>query len=79
MSDKTIWTKTIRSMRNTLKEMKDEGELSCEEYHDYRMKAKGNFFRRNVAFMKTHIEQEKAKKLRLEELKSQAAALKVEK
>ncbi|KAL6121989.1 RpL19 [Nucleospora cyclopteri] len=74
---KTIWIKTIRSMRTVLKEMKVNGELNSEEYHKYRQQAKGNMFKLNKNTMVDHINKKKAEAQRLAELERQAAALKM--
>lgn len=77
LPQKDIWIKTIRSMRATLKEMKNKGELTSEEYHMYRQQAKGNMFKLNKNTMVDHIAKKKQEALRLAELEKQAAALKV--
>ena len=76
---KTIWIKTLRSMRATLKEMKVKGELNSEEYHMYRQQAKGNMFKLNKNTMISHINKKKQEELRMAEIERQAAALKMSK
>lgn len=77
LSQKTIWVKTIRSMRTTLKDMKEKGELTATEYHMYRMQAKGNMFKLNKNTMVGHIVKKKQEATRLAELEKQAAALRM--
>ncbi len=74
---KTVWMKTLRSKRSTLKEMKNAGELNSEEYHSYRQMAKGNQFRLNKKVMLTYIEKKKDEQKRLDELRAKAEAMQV--
>ncbi|MCJ7450181.1 MAG: 50S ribosomal protein L19e [Candidatus Nanohaloarchaeota archaeon QJJ-9] len=54
-SDKDEWKEKIRSLREELKEMRDEGELSSSEYRKLYNMAKGGFFR-NKKHMKIYID-----------------------
>ena len=74
---KTIWIKTLRSMRSILRDMKNKGELTSEEYQKYRRQAKGNMFKLNKNTMIEHINRKKQEAIRLAELELQAAALKM--
>ncbi|ORD94187.1 RL192 [Enterospora canceri] len=76
-SKKTIWIKTIRSIRETLKEMKENGELNSDEYHRYRQHAKGNMFKLNKNTMIDQINRKKQEQLRLAELEKQAQAIRM--
>lgn len=78
LSSKTIWMKTIRSMRATLKEMKNKGELVGEEYRKCYVQAKGNLFK-NKNVMVDVINKRKADAARMKELGLQAEALKMSK
>ena len=53
--DKQEWMDRIRAIRSRLKEMRDEGEVSQEEYRDLYDKAKGGFFR-DVKHLENHVE-----------------------
>ncbi|KAI5149630.1 large subunit ribosomal protein L19e [Enteropsectra breve] len=75
---RTIWMKSIRSMRATLKEMKTKGELVGEEYRKYKMQAKGNLFKNKNVMVDT-ILRKKAEAERLRDLEKQAMALKMNK
>lgn len=77
LPQKTIWIKTIRSMRAVLLEMKNKGELSSEDYHMWRQQAKGNQFKLNKNTMIDTIAKKKQEQTRLAELEKQAAALKM--
>lgn len=44
-SEKDEWMETIRALRSELKDMRDEGEVSQEQYRELYRKAKGGFFR----------------------------------
>jgi len=75
---RTIWMKTIRSMRSVLKEMRVKGELNVEEYHKYKRQAKGNMFK-NKNIMVDNILKKKAEAERIRELEAQAKALEMNK
>lgn len=75
-AQRDIWIKNIRSMRATLKSMKNAGELVGEEYRHYKQQAKGNLFK-NKNVMVDVILRKKAEAERLKELEQQAAALKI--
>ncbi|CAG2103811.1 unnamed protein product [Medioppia subpectinata] len=75
LSSKVIWMKTIRSMREELKEMKLKGELTSDEYRQYKQQAKGNMFKLNKNNMIEHIYKKKAEAERMAELQRQASAL----
>lgn len=78
MPEKDIWMDKIREQRKVLKDLKSKNMLSCEEYRTYYLQAKGNAFK-SVKIMNEAIEKKKAEKLRIQELASQAAALKLRK
>ncbi|RVD90734.1 60S ribosomal protein L19-like [Tubulinosema ratisbonensis] len=78
MPEKEIWMKKIRGQRSVLKDLKDKKMLTNEEYRTYYLQAKGNAFK-SVKVMNESIEKKKAEKLRIQELASQAAALKMRK
>ena len=64
-------------MRSILRDMKNKGELTSEEYQKYRRQAKGNMFKLNKNTMIEHINRKKQEAIRLAELERQAAALKM--
>lgn len=76
LSSKTIWMRNIRSMRETLKELKKKGELVGEEYRMYYVQAKGNLFK-NKNVMLDAISKRKTEMARFKELGLQAEALKM--
>lgn len=42
---KEAWIQTIRPLRNTLRELRDEGKITRTVYREFYMKAKGGMFR----------------------------------
>lgn len=56
-SEKDQWMQTIRALRSDLKEMRDEEEISQEQYRELYRKAKGGFFR-NRKHLKNYVENE---------------------
>ena len=54
---KDTWIRQIRAQRRTLRELRDEGDLSRTEYRDLYNKARGGEFR-SVRHMLTYIDQE---------------------
>ncbi len=42
---KEAWIQTIRPLRATLRELRDEGKISRTVYREFYMKAKGGMFR----------------------------------
>lgn len=53
---KEEWTDRIRAQRRTLRELRDEGELSASEYRDLYDKSKGGEFR-SVRYMMNYIDE----------------------
>lgn len=78
MPEKDIWIKKIRSLRASLKEMKQSSYITLEEYNKYYMQAKGNAFKSGKV-MVDYIEKKRAEKIKIQELAAQAASLKVKK
>lgn len=76
MPTKTLWINRIRTLRSILKEMKEGGHVTREEYDTYYMQAKGNAFK-SKKVMIDYIEKKRIEKLRIKELAEQAAALKL--
>lgn len=56
-SDKDKWMETIRALRSDLKEMKENGEITNEQYRELYNKAKGGFFR-NCKHLQNYVEDE---------------------
>ncbi len=56
-SDKDKWMETIRALRSDLKEMKEEEEITNEQYRELYKKAKGGFFR-NRKHLHNYVEDE---------------------
>ena len=56
-ADKDKWRKNIRAQRRTLRELRDDGELTPSEYRDLYDKARGGEFR-SVQYMLNFIENE---------------------
>ena len=54
--EKTEWQSTIRAQRNTLKELRDEGELDASDYRSLYDQASGGEFD-SVADLTRHIEE----------------------
>lgn len=54
-SNKDKWMEQIRAIRTRLKEMREEDEVTSEEYRDLYDKAKGGFFR-DVKHLENHVE-----------------------
>lgn len=52
---KEKWMETIRAIRKRLKEMKEEGEITNDEYWDLYDSAKGGFFR-DKKHLENHVE-----------------------
>lgn len=78
MPEKTVWITKIRAQRSSLKDMKASGHITREEYDQYYMQAKGNSFKNEKA-MGDFVEKKRVEKMRIKELASQAAALKMKK
>lgn len=55
--EKTEWMEQIRALRERLKEMKEEDEISSTQYRDLYNKAKGGFFR-DLRHLENHVEKE---------------------
>ncbi len=55
--NKKRWMEKIRAIRSRLKEMRDEGEISQEQYRTLYDKSKGGFFR-DIKHLENHIEEE---------------------
>ena len=56
-SEKDEWMETIRALRSELKDMRDEGEVSQEQYRELYRKAKGGFFR-NRKHLQNYVKNE---------------------
>lgn len=54
-SSKDKWMEQIRAIRQRLKEMRDEEEITSEEYRSLYDKSKGGFFR-DVNHLENHVE-----------------------
>ena len=54
-SDKKKWMEKIRAIRNRLKEMKEEGEVTSEQYRELYDMSKGGFFR-DTKHLENHVE-----------------------
>ncbi|MFP4038638.1 MAG: 50S ribosomal protein L19e [Candidatus Nanohaloarchaea archaeon] len=54
-SSKEKWMEKIRAIRTRLKEMKEEGEVSSDEYRKLYDMSKGGFFR-DVKHLENHVE-----------------------
>ena len=54
-SSKDKWKERIRAIRTRLKEMRDEEEITSDEYRDLYNKSKGGFFR-DVNHLENHVE-----------------------
>jgi large subunit ribosomal protein L19e len=52
---KEKWMENIRAIRNRLKEMREEGEITDDEYWDLYDMAKGGFFR-DSKHLENHVE-----------------------
>lgn len=72
--EKRKWINKIREMRETLKSMRESGELSAKEHKDFYMQAKGNLFKNNTVMCEV-IAKKKDEEKRLKELEEQAAAI----
>lgn len=59
---KELWIKKIRALRKRLKELKNEGKLTLEEYWKFYYMAKGGFFR-NVSHMELYLNKVKEEKV----------------
>jgi len=57
--EKEEWMEKIRAIRSRLKEMKDEEEVTGEQYRELYDKAKGGFFR-DVRHLENHVEEMEA-------------------
>lgn len=55
---KDKWMEKIRAIRNRLKEMRDEEEITKEQYRKLYDMAKGGFFR-DTKHLENHVEEEK--------------------
>jgi large subunit ribosomal protein L19e len=55
-SSKTEWMEKIRAIRKRLKEMRDEGEVTQEQYRKLYDMAKGGFFR-DTKHLENHVEE----------------------
>lgn len=53
--EKQEWMEQIRAIRSRLKEMRDEEEITKEQYRELYDRAKGGFFR-DVKHLENHIE-----------------------
>jgi len=56
-SEKDEWMETIRALRSELKDMRDEEEISQEQYRELYRKAKGGFFR-NRKHLQNYVKNE---------------------
>ena len=54
-SDKKKWMEKIRAIRNRLKEMRDEGEITSDQYRELYDMSKGGFFR-DTKHLENHVE-----------------------
>ena len=54
-SDKKKWMENIRAIRSELKEMRDNEEITQEQYRDLYDRAKGGFFR-DTKHVKNYVE-----------------------
>ncbi|MFB6193200.1 MAG: 50S ribosomal protein L19e [Candidatus Nanohaloarchaea archaeon] len=54
-SDKQKWMENIRAIRSELKEMRDNEEITQEQYRDLYDRAKGGFFR-DTKHLKNYVE-----------------------
>lgn len=54
-SEKEEWTESIRALRDRLKELRDEEEISSDQYRELYDMASGGFFR-NTKHMELYIE-----------------------
>lgn len=54
-SDKQKWMEKIRSIRSRLKEMKESGEITQEQYRELYDMSKGGFFR-DTKHLENHVE-----------------------
>ncbi|QKQ98850.1 50S ribosomal protein L19e [Candidatus Nanohaloarchaea archaeon] len=54
-SDKKKWMENIRAIRSELKEMRDNEEITQEQYRDLYDRAKGGFFR-DTKHLKNYVE-----------------------
>ena len=54
-SDKKKWMEKIRAIRNRLKEMRDEGEITSDQYRKLYDMSKGGFFR-DTKHLENHVE-----------------------
>jgi large subunit ribosomal protein L19e len=55
--EKRQWIQTIRPIRRTLKELRDEGKISKSVYREFYMKAKGGMFKSKTHLI-THLKME---------------------
>lgn len=78
MPQKSIWIKKIRSLRVSLKELKENSYITLDEYNRYYMQAKGNAFK-SKKIMVDYIEKKRAEKIKIQELAAQTASLKMRK
>ncbi|QGA80966.1 50S ribosomal protein L19e [Candidatus Nanohalobium constans] len=53
-SDKKKWMEKIRAIRERLKEMKEEGEVTSEQYRELYDMSKGGFFR-DTKHLENHV------------------------
>lgn len=56
-SEKDEWMETIRALRSELKDMRDEEDISQEQYRELYGKAKGGFFR-NRKHLQNYVKNE---------------------
>lgn len=56
-SEKDEWMETIRALRSELKDMRDEEDISQEQYRELYRKAKGGFFR-NRKHLQNYVKNE---------------------
>ena len=56
-SEKDEWMKKIRALRSDLKEMRDNDEITQEQYRELYRKAKGGFFR-NRKHLENYVQDE---------------------
>ncbi|EPR79277.1 60S ribosomal protein L19 [Spraguea lophii 42_110] len=76
MPEKDKWIKRIRDLRNTLKELRDKGEITKTEHKMYYQKTKGNGYKNSAALMGA-IKQKHDDERRMKEIEEQAKALKI--